>query len=140
MEIRYAQVDDANWLETVAKETGLSWKATDFVADMVMNHAIYLVHSAGFISCHHVCGEAEITNVAILQKEQGKGYAKKLWESLLEEFKVHNVVTCFLEVRLSNEKARGFYEKIGFVQVGERKKYYHNPTEDAVIYRWEKDE
>lgn len=140
MAIRYATIDDANWLEAVAQETGLSWKAADFVADMAMSHAIYLVHSAGFISCHHVCSEAEITNVAVLQKKQGQGYAKQLWTGLVEEFEKLDVTTCFLEVRLSNEKARGFYEKIGFVQVGERKKYYHNPIEDAVIYRWEKDE
>ena len=38
-----------------------------------------------------------------------------------------------LEVRASNEAARGLYEKYGFQQAGLRPGYYQHPREDAVI-------
>ena len=41
--------------------------------------------------------------------------------------------TVFLEVRASNEPAKALYLRHGFVPVGLRKKYYTNPTEDAIL-------
>ena len=38
-----------------------------------------------------------------------------------------------LEVRPSNTAAVKLYEGFGFEQVGERKNYYSNPTENAVL-------
>jgi len=49
-------------------------------------------------------------------------------------------VTCLtLEVRASNAPAIRLYDKLGFVEVGSRPGYYHNPKEDALILRkeWE---
>ena len=37
-----------------------------------------------------------------------------------------------LEVRRSNERAQALYHKLGFIDVGYRKRYYEN-TEDALI-------
>jgi ribosomal-protein-alanine N-acetyltransferase len=39
-----------------------------------------------------------------------------------------------LEVRRSNEAAIALYRKYGFVQVGERRRYYDDNREDALIY------
>jgi ribosomal-protein-alanine N-acetyltransferase len=41
----------------------------------------------------------------------------------------------FLEVRASNEAAQHLYAALGFTRVGERRRYYRFPTEDAVILR-----
>ena len=38
-----------------------------------------------------------------------------------------------LEVRESNAPAIAFYEKAGFGVAGRRRRYYANPTEDAVL-------
>jgi len=38
-----------------------------------------------------------------------------------------------LEVRASNLSAQKLYETLGFRVVGERKKYYSRPREDAVL-------
>ena len=38
-----------------------------------------------------------------------------------------------LEVRPSNTAALKLYEGFGFEQVGERKNYYSNPAENAVL-------
>jgi ribosomal-protein-alanine N-acetyltransferase len=41
----------------------------------------------------------------------------------------------FLEVRESNEAARGLYRKMGFEATGLRKSYYSDPAEDAILCR-----
>jgi len=42
----------------------------------------------------------------------------------------------FLEVRESNLAARRLYEKWAFVESGVRRRYYRDPEEDAVTYRF----
>lgn len=39
----------------------------------------------------------------------------------------------WLEVRESNHAAIALYQSLGYVQVGFRKRYYHNPEEGAVL-------
>ena len=47
------------------------------------------------------------------------------------------MIALLLEVRVSNAPAIRLYEKLGFVQVGRRPRYYTNPREDALILRKE---
>ena len=51
---------------------------------------------------------------------------------LIEGLLVKNVNELFLEVRVSNTPARSLYKKMGFEEVGVRKKYYED-TEDAIV-------
>jgi len=44
-----------------------------------------------------------------------------------------NVTSYFLEVRQSNLPAIALYEKMGYKNIGIRKKFYEKPVEDAVI-------
>ena len=39
----------------------------------------------------------------------------------------------YLEVRRSNAAARELYKKAGFAVCGQRRGYYENPTEDAIL-------
>ena len=41
--------------------------------------------------------------------------------------------SAYLEVRESNMPAQKLYEKHGFVKTGERKNYYKNPIENAIL-------
>ena len=47
----------------------------------------------------------------------------------------NGVEDIFLEVRESNVSARALYVKLGFAEIGKRKKYYSNPTEDAILMK-----
>ena len=38
-----------------------------------------------------------------------------------------------LEVRMSNRAAQKLYAKLGFVEVGERRRYYNDNGEDALL-------
>ena len=110
-----------------------------------------LVTDSGILVCSadengaitgYVCGqiaadECELYRIAVLNEHRGKGYAKELMEYFLNKCKENNIVSVFLEVRSSNTPARALYEKYGFLNIATRKNYYHEPTEDAVIYRCE---
>ena len=43
-----------------------------------------------------------------------------------------------LEVWRSNEAAKKLYSKMGFEEVGERKDFYENPREDAILMTYKR--
>ena len=77
--------------------------------------------------------EADITNVATHPNFRRRGLAAALLTALKAEAKKRGIENIFLEVRRSNTAARALYEKLGFETVGERKGFYQNPKEDAVL-------
>ncbi|KAE9536096.1 ribosomal protein S18-alanine N-acetyltransferase [Ursidibacter arcticus] len=89
-----------------------------------------------FAICQKVLDEATLFNIAVAPEFQGKGYGKKLLESLIQQLQQQNVLTLWLEVRESNQTARQLYDKLGFNEVTLRKNYYPTATgerENAVV-------
>ena len=80
--------------------------------------------------------DAEIIRIAVCQSERKKGIGKRLLMELLNEAEKRGIHDMILEVRASNEAAKRLYESAGFMIEGIRRKYYCNPTEDAVIMRF----
>jgi ribosomal-protein-alanine N-acetyltransferase len=89
----------------------------------------------GFIVALHIAPDWELENIVVLLGARRMGIGKRLLDALLASARKTNSEAVFLEVRESNEAARLFYEKSGFIQSGRRKSYYSNPLEDAVLYR-----
>jgi ribosomal-protein-alanine N-acetyltransferase len=99
--------------------------------------AVYLVALAkekvvGYTGIWNMCGTADIIDVAVHRDFRRQGIGQKLILAMLDECKKQGVFEVNLEVRLSNLAAQGLYKKLGFAEVGLRKKYYQN-TEDAVL-------
>ena len=88
----------------------------------------------GYVGMKMVLDEAD---VAVLPSHRKKGIARKLLKQLLEEAKKQNLHRIYLEVRASNIAAVTLYEHAGFKEVGQRKNYYDNPREDAILMLWE---
>ena len=82
-------------------------------------------------------GEADIMNVAVSPAFRRRGIAAELLERLKNDLKAEGVYSLTLEVRASNDAAIALYALLGYVQVGRRPGYYHNPKEDALILRKE---
>ena len=80
--------------------------------------------------------EGEITNVATHPNYRRKGIGAELLGFLKAEAERRTIDSLYLEVRRSNEAARSLYEKSGFLVIGERKGFYKNPKEDAVLMGW----
>ncbi len=77
--------------------------------------------------------DCEILNIAVSKKFRRMGIAEKMIEFACVKAKKACCEQLMLEVRESNTPARNLYEKMGFYPVGIRKKYYREPTEDAIL-------
>ena len=113
---------------------GLSpWNLEQIEADLKQaNTEYFYLYEAqaliGFLAIQDLAGELEITQLAVKKAYQGQGLANQLMEFLADRPE-----RIFLEVRASNQVARALYEKHGFLPVGQRKNYYQNPVEDAIL-------
>ena len=76
-------------------------------------------------------GEVSVNNIAVLDAHRRKGIAKALLQQMLLDLSQAQSVT--LEVRKSNSAAIALYKAFGFEQVGERKNFYSQPTENAIL-------
>lgn len=87
----------------------------------------------GYIGVIEICGEADITNVAVDTRYRRFGIGGKLLKSAESGATKRGCESITLEVRVSNEAAISLYEKNGYTQVGIRKGFYEKPTEDALL-------
>lgn len=76
---------------------------------------------------------AEILNIAVLPAYQKQGIGQMIFDEILRLLAEKNVKEIWLEVRESNLQAIAFYRKNGFEKQFERKDYYCNPKENALI-------
>lgn len=88
----------------------------------------------GYAGLWNICGEADIMHVGVHKGFRRMGLAYGMLNRLIELCKENEIFAINLEVRKSNLAAQGLYKKLGFEEVGLRKKYYDN-TEDAVLMK-----
>ena len=79
-----------------------------------------------------VLDEGHITNIAVREDRRGIGYGERVTRAMIQLAADSGMRWMTLEVRRSNEAAIHLYHKLGFIDVGYRKRYYEN-TEDALI-------
>lgn len=79
-----------------------------------------------------VLDEGHITNIAVHPDRRGRGYGEKVTRALIQMAADSGMNWMTLEVRRSNQVAQNLYHKLGFIDVGYRKRYYEN-SEDALI-------
>lgn len=90
-----------------------------------------------FLVARHVANEWELENIVVALGAQRRGLGRELLQTLFTTAHKTDSASVFLEVRESNKAARSLYEKSGFRQMGRRSGYYVNPTEDAILYRFD---
>lgn len=88
----------------------------------------------GYIAFTVMAGEMEILNIAVLHEFRRQGAGEELLCSALKEGVTDGAEECFLDVRVSNKPAIRLYTKLGFEQVGKRKRYYPDNREDALLF------
>ena len=78
--------------------------------------------------------EAHLLSIAVIETQQYKGIGSLLLKSMVSQCKAMGINQVFLEVRASNEKAIGFYQKYGFKKDAIRENYYSGDIpEDALL-------
>lgn len=75
--------------------------------------------------------EIHLLNIGVAPGHQRKGLARYLIRAMFAATPKAEVM--LLEVRASNQAARGLYEGLGGQVTGVRVRYYQNPVEDAVL-------
>lgn len=114
------------------------WSESSIRSELDNEWAIWLVAMegdalAGYLGVQYGPDGGDILTIATDPAFRGRGVAKQLIAAMTETLKQKGLQWLTLEVRPSNASALGLYEKMGFRQVGRRKRYYTNPTEDALL-------
>lgn len=84
----------------------------------------------GYLILQRLGDEISVDDIATAPEFRRCGIARQLLQNAVQQFPDCNFL---LEVREHNVPALALYQHFGFVQVGFRKRYYHNPEEGAVL-------
>ena len=87
----------------------------------------------GYIGMSAVIDEGYLFNAAVDSHYRKKGVGSALVRELVTWCQKHDCAFLTLEVRESNAPAIALYSRFGFVRVGERKNYYSDPAENALL-------
>ena len=134
-----SNVEEVAFVEKACFST--PWSKEAFLKDIKNPDAVYFCleedcRVLGYIGMWNILGEGNITNIAVLPEQRGKGYGKKLLCEMLRYGKTHGLSFLTLEVRASNEIAINLYQSCGFLEVGRRKRYYEG-KEDAILMTYD---
>ena len=138
-EIRPMEVSDIDGIAEIEKECfSAPWSRNGISEELDNENAHFLAavcdnRVLGYIGVHEVCGEAYIDNIAVRSEYRQLGLGEKLLIAAQEGAFSRKCEFISLEVRKSNSAALSLYEKLGYEKVGERKNFYTDPQEDAVI-------
>lgn len=80
-----------------------------------------------------ILDEAHVTTVAVRHDMRGKGFGEDIMQALMQKAADCGMRWMSLECRRSNIKAQNLYHKLGFIDVGYRKRYYYDNNEDALV-------
>ena len=130
------QLDDVYIIETECFSH--PWSKQSIEEELNNETSLFLVAKEeneviGYIGMSIVIDEGYIFNVAVREKYRNKGVATALINELVTYGKKNNFSFITLEVRESNLPAISLYSKFGFIKAGERKDYYSNPKENAIL-------
>ncbi len=138
--IRRMRLEDVDAVTEIERATfARPWSRESFRQEMERNKAArYLValrdgRIVGYAGAWIILDESHITNIAVAEKERGKGIGRRLTEALMQYISNLGAAYATLEVRVSNERAQHLYKSLGFVSVGKRKRYYEDNGEDAYL-------
>lgn len=114
---RYEITQNPNALAWVAEATGLEGKQV----------------IAGMIVVWLIVDEVHIGTIAVHPDYRRMGIGRQLVVRALLACAPKGARTAFLEVRRGNVSAQSLYQQLGFAVVGERRRYYHDNNEDALL-------
>jgi ribosomal-protein-alanine N-acetyltransferase len=83
--------------------------------------------------CQVIADELHILDLAVAPDHRRRGLGRWLLGYAIDRAARRGVDRAFLEVRRSNEPAIGLYTALGFGVLAERRGYYRDPGEDALV-------
>lgn len=116
----------APWSENAVREELDNENAVFFVAKL-------FDRVLGYMGMHTVLDECYVANVAVRNDSRRRGIGRKLLKYAEKKAVEAGCAFISLEVRVSNEAAIGLYSDEGYEKQGERKDFYSDPKENALI-------
>ena len=112
------------------------WSLAMFVLELSKPSGVCLAAAdqdglAGYLVCSRYADVWHLMNVAVDPERRRAGIASSLMRRLFSEVGADARLT--LEVRTSNHGAIEMYRRFGFTIAGERRRYYQDTGEDALI-------
>ena len=141
MLIRRMTMEDIPFVVEIENQCfSLPWSEKSFEDSLSREDTLFLVSEdeakiTGYMGLYLSFDEASVTNVAVSPVFRKKGYGEALVVKAKELAKEAGAECIFLEVRQSNVPALSLYKKLGFEELGIRKKFYEHPVEDAIIMK-----
>jgi len=126
-------------LEIERRSFPTPWPRDAYVHELENNRtAVYMVARregivVGFAGMWVVLDEAHITTIAVDPPQRGQGIGEALLIAMIERAHERGSRWIQLEVRRSNAVAQALYRKYGFRDVGVRRNYYSDNSEDAIV-------
>ena len=116
------------------------WSRGNFTDSLASGYQIELLLGGeqviGYFVAMPGVEEAHLLNITVAPEFQQQGWSVVLLDALALWARGRGAQWLWLEVRVSNLRARKVYEKYGFERVGERKRYYPSASaerEDAIV-------
>lgn len=116
------------WMDIFGTEvpTRIAWIAEEMVEGKTLG--------IGFLVAQNGGPEWELENIAAIPAHLRQGVGRGLLSTLLAHSRSVGAERVQLEVRASNMSAIALYRQCGFELVGQRRDYYRNPAENALIF------
>lgn len=138
--IELMTLEDVPYVHKIEEDSfAVPWSHESFVKEVTENLcARYLVLREDGIPVAYagtwlVMDEAHITNIAVRKDKRGLGYGEMVTRALIQLCADTGMTWMTLEVRRGNVAAQNLYKKLGFMEVGFRKRYYADNGEDALV-------
>ncbi len=113
-----------------------AWSREVFGLELDFPGVFGVLHrSGGMILMRVAADEAEILTIAVTPEIRRDGIAASLLSDAMIRAAAMGARAIFLEVSVANTAALALYSRAGFIQVGQRPRYYSDGT-DALVMRF----
>ena len=136
--IRRLSKEDIDQVSRIEKENFNSpWTRDQFIRcqnqSLIFSNYVYCKSSniIGYLVAENIVDEVHLHKIAVEKKYQNNKVGLKLIECMVYDSKINSKLKICLEVDASNSPALNLYNKLGFLAVGKRKKYYG--SRDAIL-------
>ncbi|MEO7641808.1 MAG: ribosomal protein S18-alanine N-acetyltransferase [Ramlibacter sp.] len=116
------------------------WTRGNFADSLRAGYQAQLLCAGGLVLGYFVAmkgvEEVHLLNITVAPEMQRQGWGRVMLDALAVWSRGQGAQWLWLEVRASNRRAQGIYERHGYRRVGDRKHYYpasHGWREDAVV-------
>lgn len=139
IEVRAMQkkdIDSVHQIECLSFRTPWSrWSLASELKNEVAHYRVLTVDDTvvAFCGMWVMFDEAHITNIAVHPDFRGRGLGKKLMLETMRAAISFGASSMTLEVRQSNVVAQRMYAEFGFEKQGQRRGYYSDTGEDALL-------